>query len=272
MPWFSTDPSQYSHWGAALAANDSLTVAQRYAQTGRVASHFTPLIGPYESNDPDTIALQMDLLRQTGVDGIIVDWYGVSGRNDYTPLLASSDLIISAAVATGLLWSICYEDRTVEGLDSSLWQDHLNTDLKYIADTYPASSMLHDGADGRSGTPVLLSFGPMQIKNISVWAAALNHAFPTETPRVLGVEGPNRDALDRVPYTANDGGCYHLYASKAECCRHYDTRGFAAGQPCMWGTLGGCEPESHMISNGIGYQCGIFDRWQLWLARGQPLL
>ena len=38
------------------------------------------------------------------------------------------------------------------------------------------------------------------------------------------------------------------------------------------GTLGGCQPESHMISNGIGYQCGIFDRWQLWLARGQPLL
>ena len=259
MPWFSTTP--YSHWGASLSATDGLTVPERYAQTGRVASHFTPLIGPYESNDPDTIALQMELLRQSGVDGIIVDWYGASGRNDYTSLLAASDLIIPAAVAAGLLWTVCYEDRTVLGLDTSLWQAHLNTDMQYIADNYPAASMLHDGADGRTGTPVLLNFGPMQITDQSKWTTALTAAFPSDTPRMLGVEGPNAVAPQtRVPYTDNDGGCYHLGTSQTECCRHNDTRTFAAGQPCMWGTVsGGCEPESHMVANNIAYQCGILN-------------
>ena len=193
MPWFNTN--QYSHWSAGLYTHDGLSVAERYAQTGRVASHFSPLIGPYESKDPDTIALQLDLLKQAGVDGIIVDWYGASGRNDYTALLEASDVIIPAAAAAGLLWCICYEDRTVDGLDSSLWQGHLNTDLKYIADTYPMDSMLRDSADGRSGNLVLLNFGPINIKDTSVWTSALAHAFPGETVRVLGVEGPNSGVL-----------------------------------------------------------------------------
>lgn len=264
MPWFSTTP--YSHWGASLSATDGLTVPERYAQTGRVASHFTPLIGPYESNDPDTIALQMDLLKQTGVDGIIVDWYGASGRNDYAGLLTASDLIIPAAVAAGLLWTVCYEDRTVEGLDPTLWQAHLNTDMQYIADTYPAASMLHDGADGRTGTPVLLTFGPMQITDQSKWTTALTAAFPTETPRMLGVEGPNVVlSQTRTNYTggANDNGCYHHSSSQTDCCGYNDGRDAFLGQPCLHSAAGGgaCEPESHVTATGLtGYSCPVAAR------------
>ena len=53
---------------------DGLYLYDRYQRHGKVAAHYTPLIGPYESTDRETIRLHLKLIRMAGVKGIIVNW------------------------------------------------------------------------------------------------------------------------------------------------------------------------------------------------------
>lgn len=54
-----------------LTEQDGRLLHDRYQQSGRVAAHYTPLIGPYDSRDTDTISLHMDLIALSGIDGIL---------------------------------------------------------------------------------------------------------------------------------------------------------------------------------------------------------
>ena len=59
----------------------------------------------------------------------------------------------------------------------------------------------------------------------------------------------------RFPYTENDGGCYHLHASKSECCRRSDTRVAYTGEACMHSaSAGACQPSS-VASGDSSYSC-----------------
>lgn len=76
MPWFTLGP-QNTHWTGQLYEKDDLFLYDRYQQRGRVAAHYTPLIGPYSSTDRETIRLHLKLIRLAGAKGIILDWYVV---------------------------------------------------------------------------------------------------------------------------------------------------------------------------------------------------
>jgi hypothetical protein len=70
QPWFNMN-QQNSHWTMQLTEQDGRLLHDRYQQSGRVAAHYTPLIGPYDSRDTDTISLHMDLIALSGIDGIL---------------------------------------------------------------------------------------------------------------------------------------------------------------------------------------------------------
>ena len=70
MPWFDL-ARQNNHWSMQLFEQQNTYLHDRYQQSGRVAAHYTPLIGPYDSRDTDTIALHMDLIALSGIDGIL---------------------------------------------------------------------------------------------------------------------------------------------------------------------------------------------------------
>jgi len=48
-----------------------------------LASHFIPLTGPYDSSDEAVLDYQVQLMKLSGIDGVIVDWYGNANVNDY---------------------------------------------------------------------------------------------------------------------------------------------------------------------------------------------
>ena len=195
MPWFDLG-QQNTHWTMQRYERDGLYLWDRYYQDGRVAAHRTPLIGPYDSADEEVADLHMRLIKQTGAHGVILNWYGITNNNDYAKLKRAADVIIPAAVRADLTWSLCYEDRTFEGVPTSQWPEQLRADMEYVRDAYIGA---HGGVlrDPASGRPIFIVFGPMQITTPATWAAAFEAAFPSavDRPYVLGLDGPNTPAI-----------------------------------------------------------------------------
>jgi hypothetical protein len=183
MPWFSLD-RQNSHFTGQMFENDGLFLFDRYAQTGRVAAWYTPLIGPYSSTDPDVVSLHLDLIKMTGC-GIIFNWYGVSGLNDYGQLLEASDLLVEQASAKGIEWTLCTEDRTIDSNLSPADQlTRLVADWTYIRDEYIVkhTGVLRETASGR---PYFQVFGPASLRNPTTWSSMLETVFPDMNSRPI---------------------------------------------------------------------------------------
>jgi hypothetical protein len=70
MPWFESKPVSGA-WGWHWTMNHF--DPERSDPTGRrdVASHHYPLIGPYDSADPDVLEYHTLLMRVAGIDGVI---------------------------------------------------------------------------------------------------------------------------------------------------------------------------------------------------------
>ncbi|MCG8374113.1 MAG: hypothetical protein MI700_11285, partial [Balneolales bacterium] len=110
MPWFQSGPYD-GFWGTHWTMNnrnpENIADGQR-----DIASHFYPLIGPYSSRDPDVAEYHLLLMKYSGIDGILIDWYGTYDVNDYKLNLEGSENIISLVDEVGLTFGIVYEDRT----------------------------------------------------------------------------------------------------------------------------------------------------------------
>ena len=78
-----------------------------------VASHDYPLIGPYDSSDPHALECQVLLMKFAGIDGVIVDWYGIRDFEDYAAIYRNTQQLISYLKKAGLTFAVCYEDQTV---------------------------------------------------------------------------------------------------------------------------------------------------------------
>ncbi|MDH4389056.1 MAG: hypothetical protein QE269_10065 [Fimbriimonas sp.] len=99
MPWFEKDGW---HW----KMNKPLP-------EGRVASHFQPIIGAYDSADRKVVELQVQLMKLSGFDGIIADWYGTHNWYDYPIIHKRTQLLFEVAEQAGLKVCVMYEDQTV---------------------------------------------------------------------------------------------------------------------------------------------------------------
>ena len=160
MPWFEADP-EHRRWGWHWTMNH---YHPENMASGRAeaASHYAPLIGLYDSNDPDALECQVLLMKLSGIDGVIVDWYGTDDLYDYKLLHRNTLHLIELIKKAGMRFAICYEDQTVpkliaakrfaaseaveHGRELMQWlQAHWFSDPSYLK------------LDGR---PALLVFGP----------------------------------------------------------------------------------------------------------------
>lgn len=75
MPWYTAKPYN-SHWGWHWTMNhfDPERVVNGERE---LASHYRPLIGPYDSGDPHVLEYHLLLMKLAGIDGVIIDWYGL---------------------------------------------------------------------------------------------------------------------------------------------------------------------------------------------------
>ncbi len=159
MPWFSAKPYSPS-WGWHWTMG---TFDPEGPKDGRatLASHYHPIIGPYDSGDPDVLEYHALLMKLGGIDGVVIDWYGTVNFLDYALNHRNCASFVEQAARAGLEFAICYEDQTIPGLvkagrlDAAKRLEHARREIGWLRENWfgrPEYLKIN-------GQPVLLSFG-----------------------------------------------------------------------------------------------------------------
>jgi hypothetical protein len=159
MPWFQTKAAHGSwgwHW----------TMGRMDPDKGGLASQFHPLIGPYDSRDPDVIEYQLLTMKLAGIDGVLVDWYGIHDLYDYRANQEATAMVFAETKKLGMKFGLVYEDQTMKALveknvvpvDGALAAGRAT--MNWVAKNwFGGPNYLR--ADGK---PVMLVFGPQYFK------------------------------------------------------------------------------------------------------------
>lgn len=175
MPWYQAKPFSPAwgwHWTMNVFDPDQVTDGRR-----ELASHNRPLIGPYDSGDPDVLEYHLLTMKLAGIDGVIVDWYGLSDLYDYPAIHQNTLKLVKAAERYGMKFAICYEDQTVPALikagrmEEEDRVNHVVKELQWLREIwFKLPSYVQ--VDGRL---VLLSFGQSGLKD-EEWTEALTQS------------------------------------------------------------------------------------------------
>lgn len=114
MPWFEANAVTHQwgwHWAMNHYHPDSITNGRREA-----ASHYYPLLGLYDSNDPDVLECHVLLMKLAGVDGVLIDWYGTDDFLDFGINHRNTLHLVSYIKKAGLKFAVVYEDSAVPKL------------------------------------------------------------------------------------------------------------------------------------------------------------
>jgi hypothetical protein len=114
LPWYEAKPFSPRwgwHWTMNAFNPDRLAGGQR-----EIASHYHPLIGPYDSADPAVLEYHALLMRLAGIDGVVADWYGREDYLDYGAVHRNTAALARHAARAGLKLAVCYEDQTIPKL------------------------------------------------------------------------------------------------------------------------------------------------------------
>jgi len=178
MPWFedknsSPDGNWGMHWTMATQNPDIMDSNGKR----EIASHFYPLIGPYASSDPNVIEYHLLLMKYSGIDGILFDWYGSSDYNDYGLIRKNAEELINRIDEVGLKFAIVYEDRTISAaLDQNSQLDRIEAarnDMIYIEDHYFNNSYYLQIDE----KPLFMVFGPEEFHSPDEWSEILSAYF-----------------------------------------------------------------------------------------------
>lgn len=171
MPWYQTpDVSGYWGWHWTMDHFDP-TITNDQGQP-EIAAHFMPLTGPYDSSDEAILEYQVLLMKLSGIDGVIVDWYGMVDFRDYARLNESTNRLFEYVKKAGLYFVICYEDQSImhmvnEGFITREEAHARGQDVMRYMQTQWFSDDAYLKANGR---PLLLTFGPQYFRSSSDWA------------------------------------------------------------------------------------------------------
>ncbi len=179
MPWYQA-PSVSGEWGwhwTMGAFDPDQTGADGLPQ---IASHYHPLTGPYDSSDDDVLEYQVLLMKLSGIDGVIVDWYGILDYSDYAADNRSTGKLFEHVKAAGLKFAICYEDQSLKHMidDGLLAREDAvargQDVMRYLQDHWFSDDayLKHDDQ------PVLLTFGPQYFNGSADWQAMFSVIDP----------------------------------------------------------------------------------------------
>lgn len=172
MPWYQTpDTSGYWGWHWTMDHFNPRQTDENGRQ--QIASHYMPLTGPYDSSDEAVLEYQVALMKLSGIDGVIVDWYGIDDFRDYAVINESTNKLFSYIKAAGLTFVICYEDQTVKHMvdNGYIAQDQAisrgQATMQYLEATW-----FNDEAYLKvDGKPLLFTFGPQYFRSAGDWQA-----------------------------------------------------------------------------------------------------
>lgn len=177
MPWYVADRDARTwgwHWTMNAFDPNEVRDGKR-----NIASHFYPLIGPYDSGNKDVLEYHLLLMKLSGIDGVIVDWYGLQDFRDYATLHRNTEALLDQADRFGMKVAVCYEDQTITPLLEA-GKVAANRRVRHVADEI---RWLEKNWFGRpcyvrlDDRPVLLSFGQSGLSN-EEWSEVLSQVEP----------------------------------------------------------------------------------------------
>ena len=87
---------------------------QRKGQTCRdISSVYYPIIGPYDSGDPDLCEYHILLAKLAGIDAFVADWYGPKPSDEHPYDNIGFSVMRKVAEELNFKVMICWEDRSM---------------------------------------------------------------------------------------------------------------------------------------------------------------
>ena len=185
MPWYESKPVS-GKWGWHWTMNHFDPEKRDADGRQQLASKYRPIIGAYDSSDPDTLECQTLQMKLAGIDGVFIDWYGTKDLYDYPILHRNTQRMIDACTKAGLKFSIVLEDQVVPNLmkaGKSSSDEFAKSALAFMSGNW----FKQPGYLRWNGKPVLLIFGPQFYKEPD-----LNRLFSRDVALFteLGPQGP----------------------------------------------------------------------------------
>jgi glycoprotein endo-alpha-1,2-mannosidase len=170
MTWFQ-GKSVSGYWGShwRMANKNPDVIVDETTGKRQIASHYYPLIGPYDSKDPDVVEYHLLLMKYAGVDAVLIDWYGSHTLNDYRLNLLGTNALIDKTDDVGMKFSVVYEEYTAGKVEESTSKTAIQAaqaDMLYLKQNYFSKEEYLEIND----VPVLLTFGPRFFQQPSQWS------------------------------------------------------------------------------------------------------
>ena len=175
MPWFESPqyaeyPNiQFGNWGSHWTMSNQNpenidTIGKR-----EIASHFYPLIGPYDNGEDNYLEYAVVCMKLSGLDGIFIDYAGITEVYDWSLLHDHTLAIIPWLKKAGLKFSLVYEDSSLKNaFDQELITDKVTEGIR-VLDYINNNFFSEDNYFRFNYKPVLLNFGPQAIFNDFEW-------------------------------------------------------------------------------------------------------
>ena len=197
MPWFQAPPVSEGygfHWHQGGAKFDPYQVLPNGQKN--IASHYYPLTGPYDTRDVNVIEYQAALMKISGIDGVIFDWYGIEDALDYKDIQESTIEVIKVLKKAGLKYAICYEDQSIGKMIEAgnfTKEEALDYGKKVFA--YMEKNWFHDDAYYKyEGRPAVYTFGPQYYFYKEQWDALFSQCGVR--PYFITLEGHSEGFAD----------------------------------------------------------------------------
>jgi len=171
MPWFQSkeiDGYWGQHWTMTNQNPDNINSNGER----QIASYYYPKIGPYSTKDKDLQQYHLLLMKLSGVNGVIFDWYGIRDVRDFNNIKEGMESFLKELNKTDMEFAVMYEDRVVHEQGRGLSQIQISqakNDLQYIESAY-----FDMGNYIRiNNKELLMIFGPNYITEKEDWTQIL---------------------------------------------------------------------------------------------------
>ena len=176
MPWYET-PQGRGKWGSHWTGHEKQHDPDQRKENGLpdIWSHYHPLIGLYDSADPDLLECHLLQMKLAGIDGVIVDWYGIMPEADYPQIHEATRAMFAACGKFGMQFAPCFEDRSVDLMLKwkKLTEEQVPTHLTETFQWMEKEWFSRPQMARRDGKPLVLMFGPIYVQNAEFWRQAL---------------------------------------------------------------------------------------------------
>jgi acetyl esterase/lipase len=164
MPWYGSREGS-GQWGWHWTMDHFDPEEILWEGKREAASHDYPLIGLYDSGDPDALECQVLQMKFAGLDGVIIDWYGTGAYHDSARNHENARRMVDQIRKAGMRFAICYEDQALgqmvrgKALSEAGAVNQAKQDLQWAQENWFKDSA-YVRLDER---PLLLVFGPQHL-------------------------------------------------------------------------------------------------------------